>query len=329
MKKYVGIIGMGTYVPEKVMTNEMLEGMVETNDEWITQRTGIKERHIIDDDMPIYEMGVKAAGKALKQATCAPEEIDLIIAATSTPDAIVPNVSCGVQNGIGAVNAAAFDISAACTGFIYALSIARQFIECGTYKKILVVSCEALSRYVDWTDRRTCILFGDGAGAAVVSEVENEYGIITDDLGADGTQGNLITMPLSFFTQKDIEERNGETKHTLWMEGGSVLKFAVRIMEQSTNKVLQKAGINVNDVKYVIPHQANIRIIDGAAKRLKLKDDQMIANIDKYGNTSSASIMIALDEALKAGKISKGDWIVLVGFGGGLTWGGILMKWAI
>ena len=325
----VGILGLGAFVPEKILDNSMLEKMVDTSDEWIVKRTGIKERRILEDNVLSHTMGSNAAKLAIENAGCKAEDIELIIVSTSTPDYITPNMGSLIQADIGAVNAAAFDISAACSGFIYGLNIAKQFIQNGAYKKILVISCESLSRYVDWQDRATCILFGDGAGAAVVGEVEAGYGILADEIGTDGKMADAITIPSVYFTEKDLEVRLNENKRVLWMDGSSVMKFAVRIMTQSTLSVIEKAGLTINDVSLVIPHQANIRIIEGAAKRLELRDDQLVITVDKYGNTSSSSVILALDDAIKSGRVQKGDNIVLVGFGGGLTWGATLIKWSI
>lgn len=229
--------------------------------------------------------------------------------------------------GISAVNAAAFDLNAACTGFVYALTVANQFIQTGYYKYILIVSCEALSRIVDWEDRSTCVLFGDASGAVVVGPVEGDSGLIASHIGSDGNLGHNITIPCCYITDEDIKKRIGNNKRTVWMDGSEVFRFAVKIMAQATEKVLQDSGLSIEDIKLVIPHQANIRIIDGASKRLGISSDKVFANVHKYGNTSSASIPVALDEASKEGLIAKGDNIILVGFGGGLTWASALINW--
>ncbi|MCX7711050.1 MAG: ketoacyl-ACP synthase III [Clostridia bacterium] len=324
----VGIIGIGSAVPEKILTNADLEKMVDTSDEWITKRTGISERRILDKDTPVYELGVKAAQKAIEDAGITAEDIDLIIAATTSPDYLFPQMACLIQAKIGAKKAAAFDLNAACSGFVYGLTVAQNFLLNGQYKYILVIGCEGLSRMVDWEDRNTCVLFGDAAGAVVLGAVDNKYGILSTHIGADGEMGNVLTMPCCYITEEDIKVREHENKKVMWMDGQEVFKFAVKIMEQASLKVIEGANLSIEDVNYVFPHQANTRIIDGALKRLGMKSDKIHPIIQKYGNISSASIPVALDEAVKEGKIKKGDNLVLVGFGGGLTWGSALIKWA-
>ncbi len=325
----VGILGLGSCIPEKVLNNFDLEKMVDTSDEWITKRTGISERRVLDKDTPAYELGLKAGEEAIKNAGLTPEDIDLIIVATETPDYLVPSSACIIQNKLGAKKAAAFDLNAACTGFMYGVTVAKQFIETGFngYKYILVIGCEGLTKLTDYEDRATCILFGDGSGAAVIGKVEKGYGIMSACLGADGGLGHNITAPCLFVSEEDRQVRPNDNKNCLWMNGSEVFKFAVKIMEQSTLKVLDDAGLTLDDVKLIVPHQANIRIIEGAAKRLDIPLERVFINLHKYGNISSASIPLGLDEAVKAGSISKGDNIVLVGFGGGLTWGAVLIKW--
>ncbi len=325
--KTAGILGTGKSIPEKVLSNFDLEKMVDTSDEWITQRTGISERRIIDNNMPLHQLGIEASRIALKDAGIKPEDLDLIIVTTETPDYMTTSMSCLIQKGISAANAAAFDLNAACTGFVYALTVANQFIQTGYYKYILIVCCEALSRVVDWQDRSTCVLFGDAAGAVVVGPVDRGSGIIATHIGADGNLGHNITIPCCYINQDDINKRPGENKRTIRMDGSEVFRFAVRVMVQATEKVLEEAGLSMDDIKLVIPHQANIRIIDGASKRLEIDSNKVYANVHKYGNTSSASIPIALDEAAREGLLSKGDNIILVGFGGGLTWASALINW--
>jgi 3-oxoacyl-[acyl-carrier-protein] synthase-3 len=325
--KSVGILGTGSSLPEKVLTNFDIEKMVETSDDWIIRRTGISERRILEKNIPAYEMGTDAALKALKSASLSPEDIDLIIVATATPDYLTPMTATIIQGRINAVNAAAFDMNAACTGFIYAVTVAKQFIMSGTSKHVFVIGCKALSRVVDYEDRNTCILFGDAAGAVVLGEVEPGYGIITEFLASDGANGYNITIPCCHLEDADKEKRLHENKKVIWMDGSVVLKFAVRSMESATRKVLEKAGMKVEDLQYIFPHQANIRIIDGALERLGLSADKVPMIIHKYGNISSASIPVALDEAANEGRLSKGNNLVMVGFGGGLTWGSILLKW--
>ena len=324
----VGILGIGSYTPDRVLTNLDLEKIVDTSDEWITKRTGISERRVLEKDEPAYEMGIKAAQRALEDAGLTAEDIDLIIATTESPDYLTPSTSCIIQGKICASKAAAFDLNAACSGFIYGLSVAQQFIATGYYKHVLVVAVEGLTKITDWDDRNTCVLFGDGAGAAVLGKVEDGYGILGNYLGSDGTLGHNITIPCCHITDVDIEKRAHENKRVIWMDGSEVFKFAIKIMEHATNEVINRAKLTLDDIKLIIPHQANIRIIDGAVKRLGVSEDKVIVNVQKYGNISSASIPVALDQADKAGKLSKGDNIILVGFGGGLTWASTVIKWS-
>lgn len=319
------IIGGGYYVPDRVLTNADLEKMVDTSDEWIVRRTGIRERRIADADIYTSDMAYMAAERALKNTGTSPEEIELILVATCTPDMYTPNVSCIVQARLGAKNAAALDISSACTGFISALTVARQFIETGYYKKILVVGAENLSRMTDYKDRNTCVLFGDGAGAFVIGASENE-GVLATEIGADGVGGKNLTSLAFRDDEAEMAKRVSKNKQTLWMDGSEVLKFAVRTMVHATNTVLEKANISIDDVDMIVPHQANIRIIDGAVKRLGINHDKVFVNIEKYGNMSAACIPIALCEAMESGQLKKGDTVVLVGFGGGLTWGAAAIK---
>jgi 3-oxoacyl-[acyl-carrier-protein] synthase-3 len=325
----VGILGIGSFVPKKILSNSDLEKMVDTSDEWITKRTGISERRLLEDDEPIYTMGVEAARQALKDADITAEEIDLIIVSTSTPDYLTPSTSCLIQREIGAVNASAFDMAAACSGFIYGMTIAKQFIETGYYKHVLLVCSEGMSRVTEWKDRNSCILFGDGAGAVVLGKVEEGYGIISTYIGADGSLGDKITIPCLYIPQEDIQRREKfKNKRTLWQEGQEVFKFAVKVMPMATEKVIEDAGISLGDIKYIIPHQANIRIIDGAAKRLGVALEKIYTTIKKFGNISSASIPVAMADAYRKKCLAKGDNLVLVGFGGGLTWGSALVRWS-
>lgn len=324
----IGILGLGSCLPEKVLTNSDLEKMVDTTDDWITKRTGIAERRILEKDQPAYEIGAEAGIRAIKDAGLTPEDIDLIILATETPDYLTPATSCIIQNIIGAKKAAAFDLNAACSGFVYGITVAKQFIATGFYKHVLIIGCEALSRVVDWNDRNTCVLFGDGAGAAVIGPVEDNYGIKAAHIGADGGLGHNITLPCCYFNKEETEKRLGEDKRKLWMDGSEVFKFAVKIMEQATNKVLEDSKLTLDDVQLIVPHQANIRIIEGAAKRLGISEDKVVKNVHKYGNISSASIPVALCEAVANKRVVKGDNIILVGFGGGLTWASALIKWS-
>jgi len=308
----VGVLGIGHYAPENVMTNEDLEEIVDTNDEWIRTRTGIEERRIAGDDTDTSDMAYEAAKSALEDASLKAEDIDFIMVATVTPDTPFPSVACMIQDRLGATNAAAMDVSAACTGFMYGLITAKQFIETKAYKNILVVGTEKLSKIIDWTDRSTCVLLGDGAGAAVVGEVSKGKGILSFELGANGTGGKYL-----YQNEKD---------HMV-MNGREVYKFAVTQMPESSANVIDKLGLQKEDVDYLVPHQANIRIMNAARERLGISEDKMASTIKKYGNNSSASIPIALSESVKDGKIKDNDLIVLVGFGGGLTWGAVAMRW--
>ncbi|MFJ7732070.1 beta-ketoacyl-ACP synthase III [Lysinibacillus sp. NPDC097231] len=307
-----GIIGIGKYVPEKVVTNFDLEKIMDTSDEWIRTRTGIEERHFAADDQETSDLAVAAAKEAIAKAGISPEEIGLILVATVTQDQTFPSVACMVQEQIGAVNAAAMDQAAACAGFIYSLVTAKQFVESNTYKYVLVVGVEKLSKVIDWQDRNTAVLFGDGASAAIVGPVSEGRGILSFELGADGTGGKHL-----YLTQQD----------TIAMNGREVFKFAVRQMGQSAVNVLDKAGLTKEDVDFLVPHQANIRIMESARERLELPPEKMSKTIHKYGNTSAASIGISLVDELEAGKIKDDDIVVLVGFGGGLTWGAVTIRW--
>lgn len=292
--------------------------MVDTSDEWITTRTGIKERRIADKDELSSDYAAEAAKKALARAQVEAEDIDLVIVATLTPDMFCPPTACIVQDKIGANRAAAFDLAAACSGFVYALDVAARGIEAGAYRYVLVIGVDLLSRVTDYTDRSTCVLFGDGAGAAVVGRVD-EGGVLSTYLGADGSSGDKLTIPVN---------RAGELPGCyIQMEGSEVFKFAVRIMPEAALEALRRADLQVDDVDLFIPHQANIRIIDAAAKRLGIGSDKVFANVDRYGNTSAASIPLALDEAIQQKRINPGNNIVLVGFGGGLTWAAAVIQW--
>jgi 3-oxoacyl-[acyl-carrier-protein] synthase-3 len=315
-------------VPDKVLTNHDLEKMVETSDEWIKTRTGIEQRRIANDDVFTSDLAAAAAEKALQDAGLKGDEVELIIVATCTPDMYSPSTACIVQHKLGAVNAAAFDVNAACSGFIYCLSIANQFISSGQYKNALVIGAETLSKVIDWKDKNTCVLFGDGAGAVVLKPVEENKGILATHLGADGSIGKHLTILGLALEPQEVEKRSPDNPRTLWMNGSEVFKFAVKIMAEASLTVLEKANKTLEDVSLIVPHQANIRIVDGAAKRLKVKNDKIYINLHKYGNTSAASIPIALCEAVEDGRIKKDDLLVLVGFGGGLTWGSAAIRWA-
>ncbi|MCL4516974.1 MAG: ketoacyl-ACP synthase III [Firmicutes bacterium] len=323
----VGIIGTGSEVPPRVVTNADLEKMVDTNDEWIRTRTGISERRIADPDMATSDLAVGAARKALAAAGVKPEELDLIIVATVTPDTLFPSASCVVQDRIGARKAAAFDLSAGCSGFVYALSTASQFIAAGTYDKVLVIGAEMLSRITDWEDRSTCVLFGDAAGAVVLAPVEDGKGFLSFELGAEGGGGKHLILPAGGSRLPASARTVADKQHFIKMAGNEVFKFAVRIMGEAAVEVLEKAGLKSQEVDLFIPHQANIRIIEAAAKRLGLGMDRVFVNVQKYGNTSAASIGLALDEAVREGRVQSGDLLVLMGFGAGLTWAAAALRW--
>ncbi|MFC5401893.1 beta-ketoacyl-ACP synthase III [Cohnella soli] len=323
----VGILGTGKYVPERRLTNQDLEKMVETNDEWIVTRTGMKERRIAAPEQATSDLAYEASIQALKAAGVTAEELDLIIVATITPDMFFPSTACILQEKLGAKNAAAFDLSAACSGFIYGLANANGFIATGVYKKILVVGAETLSRITDYTDRNTAILFGDGAGAVVVGEVPQGRGFKSFKLGADGAGGDLLRICGGGSRLPSTEQTVGERKHFIEMNGRDVFKFAVRIMGSAAEEALATAGYEKSDIDLLIPHQANIRIIQSALERLELSADKAMINLDKYGNMSAASIPLALAEAVEQGRVKEGDKLVLVGFGGGLTWGASVLVW--
>lgn len=320
------ITGVGRYIPEKVYDNAYFESIVETNDEWITRRTGIKERHISAPDEYTTDMATKAGQAAIENAGLTPEDIDLIMLASVTPDYFTPAGACVVQGNLGAVNAAAFDYNAACSGFITGITIAKQFIATGTYKHVLVICADVLSKATDYADRATCVLFGDAAGAAVVSASE-ENGIITTDIGADGTGAKAITQLAYREDEEETEKRVSHRKESIWMAGQTVMKFAVKAMADASQRVLEKAGLTYDDIALVIPHQANYRIVDAAVKRMGISEDKVFLNLEKYGNTSASCIPSSLSQAVEQGRVKKGDKIILVGFGGGLTWGAALIEW--
>jgi len=325
--KAAGIIGTGSYIPETVLTNSYFEERLDTNDEWIVSRTGIKERRRVEEGVATSDIATYAALKAIEDANLNPEDLDMIIVATVTPDMSFPSTACIVQKNIGAINASAYDISAACSGFIYGLSIAEKFIKTGSAKYILVIGAETLSKITDYSDRNTCVLFGDGAGAAVVSSVEENNGILAAYTGSDGRGGDLLKLPAGGSRMPASMETVANGLHYTKMDGSEVFKFAIKIMGEAAEKALEMCGLDKKDIDYLIPHQANIRIIESATKRLKIPKDKVFVNIDKYGNMSAASIAVALDEAKKSNKLSKGDVVVLVGFGGGLTWGSVVLRW--
>ena len=323
-----GIIGVGSYLPEKTLTNQDLEKIVDTSDAWIIERTGIRTRHIAAPSQATSDLAYEAAVRALADAKTKPEELDLIIVATETPDYKYPSTACLLQARLGAKNAACFDLSAGCSGFVYALGIGSQSIVSGLYKKILLVGAETLSRIINWTDRNTCVLFGDGAGAAVLGRVEEGYGILAVDLGADGTSGESLIQPAGGSRNPATHATVDAHDHTIHMNGREVFKFATRRMPRACKTILQKAGKTIDDIALLIPHQANRRIIENAIARLKIDRERVWVNIDRHGNMSAACIPVSLTEAQEAGRLHKGDNVMLVAFGAGLTWAGALVKWA-
>lgn len=321
------ITGTGSFAPSKILTNYDLEKMVDTSDEWIITRTGIKERRISEDGTGPSDLSLEASKIALSEAKLAPDQIDLILLGTVTPDYLLPSTACILQDKLKAKNAAILDIVAACSGFIYGLSIASAFIAIGQYKNVLVIGVETLSKITNWEDRNTCVLFGDGAGAAVVSATTEDKGILGTFLSGDGSLANLLHIPIGGAKVPLTEENIGERRHFIHMQGNEVFKSAVRAMESSAKHIIQKVGLSSQDIDLLIPHQANIRIIEALAKRLKVPMDRVYVNIDRYGNTSAASVPIALDEARKKGVIREGSNTVLVAFGAGFTWGSAVIKW--
>ncbi|ELK40281.1 ketoacyl-ACP synthase III [Brevibacillus agri] len=327
-KRSVGILATGSYTPDRVLSNFDLEKMVETTDEWIVSRTGIRERRICSAEQASSDLAYEAAKKALERANISAEQLDMIIVATVTPDMMFPSTACILQEKLGAKRAAALDVSAACTGFLYGITTAAQFIANGLYKYVLVVGVETLSKITNYKDRNTCVLFGDGAGAAVIGEVREGFGFQSFELGADGAGGELLCLPAGGSRIPASSESVENNLHYLSMAGGEVFKFAVRVMNSATEAVLSKAGVERENIDLLVPHQANKRIIDSAVQRFGLSEDKVAINLDRYGNMSSASIPVALDEAIAAGRVKEGDNVILVGFGGGLTWGATLLKWS-
>lgn len=321
------ILSVGSYLPERVLTNADLEKMVDTTNEWITTRTGIEERHIAATDEFTSDMAAQSARRALDRARFPAEKIDLIIVATITPDMPFPATACLVQQKIGAVRAAAFDIEAACSGFIYALEIGQQFIMSRTYDTVLVIGAEKLSSIVDWTDRNTCVLFGDGAGAAILQSRPAAHGLLTACMGADGSKGHLLCMPGGGSRCPATPESVKAGMHHLRMEGRETFKNAVTAMYTAAQESLRRCELDISQIKYIIPHQANRRIIEAVGERLGARPDQMFVNVDRRGNTSAASVAIALDEVVSSGAIQRGDLILLVVFGAGFTWGAAVIEW--
>tara|TARA_Y100000588_G_scaffold381222_1_gene466491 strand:- start:146 stop:1144 length:999 start_codon:yes stop_codon:yes gene_type:complete len=321
------ITGIGSYVPERVLSNSDLEKLVDTNDEWITTRTGIKERRMAAENEFTSTMAVKASLKALTQAELSPTDLDLIVVATITPDMPFPATACLVQQELGASKAAAFDLEAACSGFIYALEVGRAFISSGVYQNVLIIGAEKLSSIIDWEDRNTCVLFGDGAGAAVLQRRDGARGVLATRLGSDGNKAEILAMPGGGCRQPATVDSVNDRIHFLKMEGKEVYKNAVTAMTAAAKDVMEQSGLSIDDIKCIIPHQANQRIISAIGERLGAKEDQVFVNLQKYGNTSAASVAVALDEALESGKIERGDRILIIAFGAGLTWGATVLEW--
>ncbi len=321
------IVGLGYYVPRRVLTNFDLERMVDTSDEWIRTRTGIVERRVLAEEESTSTMAVEAARRALASAGIDASEVDLIITATCTPDHLFPATACLVQEAIGAERAGAFDLEAACSGFIYGMSTAAQFVQTGVYRTVLLVTSEALTRFVDWEDRTTCILFGDGAAAAVIRAEGGSGGLLSFSLRASGAGAELLKLPAGGSRMPASVDTVLSRQHYIKMAGSEVFKFAVKAMSDASLEVLARAELTTSDVDLLIPHQANLRIIQAVGKRLELPEEKVFVNIDRYGNTSAASIPIALAEALESKKIHVGDYVVFVAFGGGLTWAAAVMQW--
>jgi 3-oxoacyl-[acyl-carrier-protein] synthase-3 len=326
-RRTVSIIGTGSYVPEKILSNADLMKMVDTSDEWITTRTGIKERRIAAKDEFTSDMATKAALAAIEQAGISPKEIDLILLATATPDMLFPATACLVQKNIGATNAACLDISAACAGFLFGVDIAHQFITSHTHETVLVIGAEKLSSITNWTDRNTCVLFGDGAGAAILKHRGGTHGVIATHVGSDGNYADILFMPGGGCRTPITKENADQNLSTIHMSGKDVYKQAVIAMMSASKKVLEQAGLTIDDIACVIPHQANVRIIEAIADRLGISRDHFFVNLDRYGNTSAAAVAIALDEANRTGRIKAGDYILMVVFGGGLTWASTVIEW--
>lgn len=321
------IKGIGHALPDRILTNCELEKIVETDDQWIIERTGIRERRIAEQNIASSHLGAQAAEMALDSAGVKADELDLIIVATATPDMIFPSTACLLQEKIGAVNAAAFDVSAGCTGFIYALITAEKFLLASDYKNVLVVGSETLSRIIDYSDRNTCVLFGDGAGAAVLGKGNAENGLITTYLGSDGSGAGHLYLPAGGSAQPASLETVEQNLHYLKMNGNEIFRFATRITLEICNKLLSQAGLESKDVDLFIPHQSNMRIIRTAMKRMDIPEDKTLINVDQFGNMSAACLPVGLSMAHREGRLKEGDIILMAAFGAGLTYGGVLLKW--
>lgn len=325
---YAHITGWGMAVPEKVLTNDDLSQMVETTDEWIRSRTGIRERRIAADEQSSASLATDAALRALDVANLKPTELDLVIVSSSSPEHTFPSTASLVQDKIGASNAGAFDLSAACTGFIYAVDMGANVIRSGAAQNVLVIGTETLSRFVDWTDRNTCVLFGDGAGAFVLQANERPGGVLASVLHSDGSGADLLALPAGGSRQPANAATVRDGLHFIQMDGKGVFRFATRVMARATKEAVEKAGLTIEDLDLVVPHQANLRIIDAAARGLKMPIEKFMVNLERYGNTSTASIPIATVEACESGRLNPGDTVVFVGFGAGLTWGALVAEWS-
>lgn len=323
----VGVVGLGHYAPEGVLRNRDLEEFLDTSDEWIRTRTGIRERRRAEEGVASSHLGVRAAQRALEDARLRADELDLIICGTSTPDRLIPSTACLIQDRLGARGAGAFDVLIACSGFTYALAAGTQFVATGAYDHVLVVGADTMTRLVDWEDRSTCVLFGDGAGAVVLGPVDPGYGVLAVHLGSDGSGGELLRVPAGGSLLPGGTDGLVRRDYCLHMEGREVFRFAVKVIGEAALKVLRKAGLTAQDISLFVPHQANVRIIEAAARRLELPQEKVFVNVDRYGNTSCGSIPLALSEARDQGRLSPGDVVVAVGFGGGLSWGASVIRW--
>lgn len=323
-----GFLGIGSYLPEKILTNKDMEKIVETSDEWIVTRTGIKERHVAAEGQSTSDMAVEAAKAALKDAGLQVTDLDLIIVATITPDTPTPATACWVQSKLGALQAAAFDLSAACSGFVYGLSVAKALVESGAYKRILLIGAEKLTAFIDWKDRGTCVLFGDGAGAAILGPVEaGKHEILSSYMAANGNEADLLKIPAGGCKMPPSLQTMEQRLHTLKMEGKEIFKTAVKVMSEATLEATRRAGLKFEDISVIIPHQANSRIIEAIGQRLQVPEGKLFMNLDKVGNTSAASVIIALVDAVKTGKVKKGDAVAFVAFGAGTTLASAVVRW--
>ncbi|MCD6289782.1 MAG: ketoacyl-ACP synthase III [Anaerolineae bacterium] len=330
MRRYAQIIGWGRSLPNHILTNDDLERIVDTSDEWIRTRTGIRQRHIATDPRETTAtLAIKAAQEALRVADVPASKVDMVIVSTSSPEHIFPSTASLVQDGLGAVHAGAFDLSAACSGFVYALSVAHGLIAGGLAEYVLVIGSETLSRFVDWSDRSTCVLFGDGAGAVLVAASEVPGGVLSSVLGSDGSGGDLLIIPAGGSKLPASLETVASGQHYVKMDGRGVFRFATRIMASAAQEAVERAGLSMDDIELLIPHQANRRIIESAMKQLGLAEDRVLIDLDRYGNTSTASIPIALCDAIEEGRVKQHDHLLMVGFGGGLTWAAAVVEWSV